>query len=107
MSGTSQMPSMMLMVMTQAYVFCDFGTIFHGDPSGLIPVCVMIVSAVIMALCGLIMKKTGWTMATAGAMVKTPAVTMVLRSFCWSMPISLLRRTARTRKKPTAAARPE
>ena len=39
------------------------------------------------------------TMATAGAMVKTPAVTMVLRSFCWSMPISLLRRTARTRKK--------
>ena len=42
------------------YVFCDFGTIFHGDPSGLIPVCVMIVSAVIMALCGLIMKKTGW-----------------------------------------------
>ena len=42
------------------YVFCDFGTIFHGDPSGLIPVCVMVVSAVIMALCGLIMKKTGW-----------------------------------------------
>ena len=42
------------------YVFCDFGTIFHGDPSGLIPVCVMIVSAIIMALCGLIMKKTGW-----------------------------------------------
>ena len=42
------------------YVFCDFGTIFHGDPSGLIPVCVMVVSAVIMALCGLILKKTGW-----------------------------------------------
>ena len=42
------------------YVFCDFGTIFHGDPSGLSPVCVMIVSAVIMALCGLIMKKAGW-----------------------------------------------
>ena len=42
------------------YVFCDFGTIFHGDPSGLIPVCVMIVSALVMALCGLVMKKCGW-----------------------------------------------
>ena len=42
------------------YVFCDFGTIFHGDPSGLIPVCVMIVSARVMALCGLVMKKCGW-----------------------------------------------
>ena len=42
------------------YVFCDFGTIFHGDPSGLIPVCVMIVSALVMALCGLLMKQRGW-----------------------------------------------
>ena len=42
------------------YVFCDFGTIFHVDPSGLIPVCVMIVSALVMALCGLVMKKCGW-----------------------------------------------
>lgn len=42
------------------YVFCDFGTIFHGDPSGLIPVCVMIVSALVMALCGLVMRKCGW-----------------------------------------------
>ena len=42
------------------YVFCDFGTIFHGAPSGLIPVCVMIVSALVMALCGLVMKKCGW-----------------------------------------------
>ena len=41
------------------YVFCDFGTIFHGDPSGLIPVCVMIVSALVMALCGLLMKQRG------------------------------------------------
>ena len=42
------------------YVFCDFGTIFHGDPSGLIPVCVMIVSALVMALCGLLMKQRAW-----------------------------------------------
>lgn len=42
------------------YVFCDFGSVFHGDLSGLIPVLVMLVSALVMALCGLIMKKTGW-----------------------------------------------
>ena len=41
------------------YVFCDFGTIFHGSTVGLIPVCVMIVSALIMVVCGGLMKKTG------------------------------------------------
>ena len=35
------------------YVFCDVGLVFSGDTSGLIPVCVMAVSAVIMAVCGL------------------------------------------------------
>ncbi len=35
------------------YVFCDVGTVFSGDLSGLIPVCVMLVSAVVMAICGL------------------------------------------------------
>lgn len=35
------------------YVFCDVGLVFKGDTSGLIPVCVMAVSAVIMAICGL------------------------------------------------------
>lgn len=39
------------------YVFCDVSTIFKGDPSGLIPVCVMAVSAVIMVVCGLLAKK--------------------------------------------------
>lgn len=39
------------------YVFCDVGLIFHGDPSGFIPVCVMAVSAVVMAICGLIATK--------------------------------------------------
>lgn len=42
------------------YVFCDFSTIFHGDMSGIIPVLVMIVSAIVMALAGLLVKKTGW-----------------------------------------------
>ena len=35
------------------YVFCDVGLVFDGDTSGLIPVCVMAVSAIIMAICGL------------------------------------------------------
>lgn len=35
------------------YVFCDVGLVFKGDTSGLIPVCVMLVSAVVMAICGL------------------------------------------------------
>ncbi len=39
------------------YVFCDVGLIVKGDTSGLIPVCVMAVSAVIMAVCGLLATK--------------------------------------------------
>ena len=39
------------------YVFCDVGLIVKGDTSGLIPVCVMAVSAVVMAICGLIATK--------------------------------------------------
>ncbi len=39
------------------YVFCDVGTIVKGDPSGLIPVLVMVVSAIIMVICGLASKK--------------------------------------------------
>ncbi len=36
------------------YVFCDVGTVFSGSLQGLIPVCVMAVSAVVMAICGLL-----------------------------------------------------
>ncbi len=39
------------------YVFCDVGTVVHGDTSGLIPVCVMAVSAAVMAICGLVATK--------------------------------------------------
>ena len=42
------------------YVFCDFSTIFHGDGSGLIPVCVMAVSALVMCLAGLLVNKLHW-----------------------------------------------
>lgn len=38
------------------YVFCDVSTVFSGDTSGLIPVCVMAISAVLMLICGLISK---------------------------------------------------
>lgn len=39
------------------YVFCDVSNAFRGDYTGLIPVCVMLVSAVVMAACGLASKK--------------------------------------------------
>lgn len=40
------------------YVFCDVSNVFKGDTSGLIPVCVMISSMVIMLICGLSAKLT-------------------------------------------------
>ncbi|MBQ3093589.1 MAG: DUF5058 family protein [Clostridia bacterium] len=39
------------------YVFCDVSKVASGDLTGLIPVCVMGVSAVVMALCGLLAMK--------------------------------------------------
>lgn len=42
------------------YVFCDLPGVFTGDFSGLIPVLVMLVSALMMGVCGLAMKKLGW-----------------------------------------------
>jgi len=39
------------------YVFCDVGSVVKGDLSGLIPVCVMVVSAIVMAVCGLLSTK--------------------------------------------------
>ena len=40
------------------YVFCDVGLLFGGDTSGLIPVCVMLVSAAVMAVLGILATKT-------------------------------------------------
>ena len=42
------------------YVFCDFVTVFSGNLSGLIPPLVMLVSALVMCLAGLIVKKYKW-----------------------------------------------
>lgn len=39
------------------YVFCDVGLVIKGDTSGFIPVCVMAVSAFVMAICGTIATK--------------------------------------------------
>ena len=39
------------------YVFCDVADVFKGSTAGLIPVCVMVVSALVMACCGIISKK--------------------------------------------------
>ena len=42
------------------FVFCDFGTIFQGQTYGLTPVLVMAVSALTVALAGLVAKLTKW-----------------------------------------------
>lgn len=46
------------------YVFCDFSRLWtpgaYTPTSGLVPVCVMAVSAMIMVLCGLLLKKRKW-----------------------------------------------
>ena len=42
------------------FVFCDFSGVFVGELSGLVPVLVMISSAVLMAGAGALMKVTGW-----------------------------------------------
>ncbi len=39
------------------YVFCDVTSVFSGETAGLIPVCVMAVSAALMVICGLTAKK--------------------------------------------------
>ncbi len=41
-------------------VFCDFTGVFQGETKGLIPVFVMIASAIIMILCGALQKLTKW-----------------------------------------------
>jgi len=42
------------------YVFCDFGTVFSGNTAGLVPPLVMAVSALVMCLAGLAVKKLRW-----------------------------------------------
>ena len=47
------------------FVFCDFSRLWipgdYSPTSGLVPVAVMGVSALVMLLCGLLMKKFKWT----------------------------------------------
>lgn len=39
------------------FIFCDFSTVFKGETAGLIPVFVMLVSAIVMCLSGILVKK--------------------------------------------------
>ncbi len=39
------------------FIFCNFSTVFSGETKGLIPVFVMLVSAVVMCLSGILVKK--------------------------------------------------
>ena len=39
------------------FIFCDVSSVFKGSAAGLIPVCVMIVSALVMCLAGIAVKK--------------------------------------------------
>ncbi len=42
------------------FVFCDVLNVTKGDFSGLIPVCVFAVAAIVMMVCGMLMKKLNW-----------------------------------------------
>ena len=42
------------------YVFCDVLTVVHGDMTGIIPVLVMLLSAAVMAVSGLLVRKLKW-----------------------------------------------
>ena len=46
------------------YVFSDFSLVFKGETSGLIPVLVMFVSALVMMIAGIIVRKTNWRAVT-------------------------------------------
>lgn len=39
------------------FIFCDFSSVFSGETKGLIPVCVMAVSALVMCVSGILVKK--------------------------------------------------
>ena len=39
------------------FIFCDFSGVFKGETKGLIPIFVMFVSAIVMCLSGILVKK--------------------------------------------------
>lgn len=59
------------------YVFCDFSTVFHHDTSGLIPVCVFLVSALVMALAGILLKVKQWKWITDYALPLSMIIGMI------------------------------
>ena len=60
------------------FVFCDFGGIFAGETAGLVPVLVMLSSAVLMMGCGILMKATGWKFLSDYALPISMVLAMLL-----------------------------
>ena len=60
------------------FVFCDFGGVFVGELSGLIPVLVMFSAAILMAGCGALMKVTGWKFLSDYALPISMVLAMIL-----------------------------
>lgn len=59
-------------------VFCDVGGVFVGNTAGLIPVCIFFSSAIVMLLCGILMKVTKWTFISEYALPVSMVVGMLL-----------------------------
>lgn len=59
-------------------VFCDVSGVFVGNTAGLIPVCIFFSSAIIMLLCGLLMKITKWSFISEYALPISMVIGMIL-----------------------------
>ncbi len=59
-------------------VFCDVSGVFVGNTAGLIPVCIFFSSAIIMLLCGLLMKITKWNFISEYALPISMVIGMLL-----------------------------
>lgn len=59
-------------------VFCDVSGVFVGNTAGLIPVCIFFSSAIMMLLCGLLMKITKWSFISEYALPISMVIGMIL-----------------------------
>ncbi len=59
-------------------VFCDVSGVFVGNTAGLIPVCIFFSSAIVMLLCGLLMKITKWSFISEYALPISMVIGMIL-----------------------------
>lgn len=74
------------------FVFCDFSSVFSGLTYGLVPICVMAVSALVTLLCGALMKLTGWRWISDYALplslVLAMAAALPLTAWLGSAPVA-------------------